>query len=69
MLPALAFPGATKRNRPNLQVGALVYCRVAGARADTEPELSCVATRGLKRDWMTGQATFGPLRGGATVRC
>ena len=28
LLPFLAFEGATKRNRPNLAVGTLVYARV-----------------------------------------
>ena len=46
MLPLLAFQGATKRNRPNLTVGALVYARVVGADRDMEPELSCQGATG-----------------------
>ncbi|WFD32181.1 exosome non-catalytic core subunit rrp40 [Malassezia sp. CBS 17886] len=46
-LPVLAFEGATRRNRPNLEVGTLVYARVVRAEPWTEPELSCVdATTG-----------------------
>lgn len=41
-LPVLAFEGATRRNRPDLKIGALVYARVVGAEPWTEPELSCV---------------------------
>lgn len=38
---SLAFDGATKRNRPNLQIGSLVYARVSKTRSDLEPELTC----------------------------
>jgi len=48
-LPVLAFEGATRRNRPNLEIGALVYARVVRAEAWTEPEISCV-------DAVTGKA-------------
>lgn len=43
LLHVLSFEGATKRNRPQLEPGALVYCRVVkgfgGGRMD--PEVSC----------------------------
>lgn len=42
LLPVLAFEGATKRNRPHLQVGDLVYGRVESAHRDLEPVLSCM---------------------------
>lgn len=48
-LPVLAFEGATRRNRPNLEIGALVYARVVRAESWTEPEISCV-------DAVTGKA-------------
>ncbi len=38
--------GATRRNRPNLQPGDLVYCRVLTASRDLEPTLSCVDATG-----------------------
>jgi exosome complex component RRP40 len=38
----LSFEGATKRSKPNLKVGALVYARVVQADRHSEPELSCV---------------------------
>ncbi|EST07053.1 Exosome complex RNA-binding protein 1/RRP40/RRP4 [Kalmanozyma brasiliensis GHG001] len=41
-LPALSFEGATKRHRPNLKIGSLVYARVVSADRFTEPELTCV---------------------------
>eukprot|EP00291_Cryptomonas_curvata_P000715 CAMPEP_0172180550 /NCGR_PEP_ID=MMETSP1050-20130122/17298_1 /TAXON_ID=233186 /ORGANISM="Cryptomonas curvata, Strain CCAP979/52" /LENGTH=219 /DNA_ID=CAMNT_0012853681 /DNA_START=208 /DNA_END=865 /DNA_ORIENTATION=+ len=63
LLPVLAFEGATKRSRPRLEVGALVYCRVTSALKDMEPELSCVSLTSNK-GWMTGGAVFGELSGG-----
>ena len=51
MLPAIAFEGATKRNRPNIPVGALVYCRVAIANKFMETELTCISVH-FKKDWV-----------------
>ena len=68
-LPTLAFNGATKRNRPRLEVGALVYARVSLANKDLEPELTCAEADGRGRGWATGEAAFGELHGGTTVRC
>jgi exosome complex component RRP40 len=61
-LSAMAFEGATKRNRPNLNVGNLVYARVMVANKDAEPELTCTSTQG-KADG------FGPLFGGYMFKC
>lgn len=40
-LPVLAFDGATKRNKPNLAVGAAVFARVSSCSKHMDPELSC----------------------------
>lgn len=69
VLPGLEFDGASKRNKPNLQVGALVYARVAVADPDMEPELSCKVLSGPKKDWVTGDCVFGELKAGLTVPC
>ncbi|EQC28508.1 hypothetical protein SDRG_13836 [Saprolegnia diclina VS20] len=64
-LGMLAFDGASKRNRPNLQPGALVYCRVLSTNQDLEPALTCEAPSHMsKKDWMTGLALYGELNGG-----
>ncbi|CAD5207348.1 unnamed protein product [Bursaphelenchus okinawaensis] len=42
LLSFLSFEGATKRNRPQLKVGSLVYAQVVMASKNVEPELSCV---------------------------
>jgi exosome complex component RRP40 len=46
VLPALAFEGATRRNRPNLNVGDLVYARVVSAPRDADPEIVCMDQTG-----------------------
>ncbi|TPX50455.1 hypothetical protein SeMB42_g02241 [Synchytrium endobioticum] len=57
-----AFEGATKRNRPMLDVGTLVYARIYQADRDIEPELECVSAITQKADG------FGELKNGFLVR-
>uniref|UniRef100_A0A8C3E2N4 Ribosomal RNA-processing protein 40 n=1 Tax=Corvus moneduloides TaxID=1196302 RepID=A0A8C3E2N4_CORMO len=45
-LSYLAFEGATKRNRPNVQVGDLVYGQFVVANKDMEPEMVCIDSSG-----------------------
>ncbi|CEP64748.1 exosome non-catalytic core subunit RRP40 LALA0_S13e02124g [Lachancea lanzarotensis] len=57
-LSYMAFPNASKKNRPTLKVGDLVYARVAKADKELEAEIECV-------DSTTGKdAGFGLLEGG-----
>ena len=67
ILPVLAFEGATKRNKPNLQPGSLVYCRVVSDYTKMmDPELSCKVEQGAglqRKDWMTDESTYGVLGG------
>jgi hypothetical protein len=46
LLPQLSFEGATKRNRPNIKAGDVVYARVAMASRDMDPILTCVDAAG-----------------------
>ncbi|CCM03551.1 uncharacterized protein FIBRA_05687 [Fibroporia radiculosa] len=62
-LDGLAFEGATKRNRPNLKVGSLLYARVSLAHKDMEPELECFDAQTRKAEG------FGELKGGFVVHC
>lgn len=62
-LDSLAFEGASKRNKPNLKVGCLVYARVSLAHKDMEPELECFDAQTRKSEG------FGELKGGFVVRC
>ncbi|KAJ3347731.1 exosome non-catalytic core subunit rrp40, partial [Kappamyces sp. JEL0680] len=41
-LDSLAFEGATKRNKPSLAIGSLVYGRITIANRDMDPEMECV---------------------------
>jgi exosome complex component RRP40 len=59
-LPSLAFENVTKRNKPNLALGALVYARVHVAHVDMETELSCVGEK------VEG---LGELSGGMMISC
>jgi exosome complex component RRP40 len=64
-LPVLAFDGATKRNKPNLAIGTLVFCRVVSVSKHLDPELSCAASSGsTSKDWVTGQSVYGELKEG-----
>ncbi|PCH40229.1 hypothetical protein WOLCODRAFT_68769 [Wolfiporia cocos MD-104 SS10] len=62
-LDGLAFEGATRRNRPNLKVGSLLYARVSLAHKDMEPELECFDAQTHKAEG------FGELKGGFVVHC
>jgi len=42
MLPQLAFEGASKKTRPVLQQGSLVYARVSLSNKHMDPEIECV---------------------------
>ncbi|XP_032411173.1 exosome complex component RRP40 isoform X2 [Xiphophorus hellerii] len=54
-LSYLAFEGATKRNRPNVQVGDLLLAQLVVANKDMEPELVCIDGSGRAN----GMGVFG----------
>jgi exosome complex component RRP40 len=58
ILPQLAFEMATKKTRPQLHHGDLVYARVCLANRHMDPELECVSPTTGKADGL------GPLVGG-----
>lgn len=58
LLPQLSFEGATRKTRPVLASGALVYARVATAHRHMDAELECVSAATGKADGL------GPLTGG-----
>lgn len=41
-LSAFAFEGATKKQKPDLQIGDVIYARLLSAHREMEPELVCV---------------------------
>ncbi|KAH8169772.1 KH domain-containing protein [Sarocladium implicatum] len=58
LLPHLSFESATKKTRPILAPGALVYARVTLAHRHMDPEIECVSSSTGKADGL------GPLNGG-----
>ncbi|KAJ3069060.1 exosome non-catalytic core subunit rrp40 [Podochytrium sp. JEL0797] len=62
-LGALSFEGATKRNKPTLEIGTLVYARVCLANKDMDPELDCINPSNGKADG------FGEMKGGFMFKC
>ncbi|EGS23139.1 uncharacterized protein CTHT_0008000 [Thermochaetoides thermophila DSM 1495] len=60
-LPHLAFESATKKTRPQLQPGQLVYARVSLANRHMDPELECVNPSTGKADGL------GPITGPGCV--
>jgi exosome complex component RRP40 len=74
-LSNLAFEGATKRNKPILRPGMVVYARIATVPKHLDTVLSCqlgphdVGQLGLtRRDWMTEEGAYGILQGGTVLR-
>ncbi|RYY77674.1 MAG: hypothetical protein EOO69_13675 [Moraxellaceae bacterium] len=55
IISRLAFEGATKRNRPELKKGDVVYARVQTAGKDIDTELTCISSSGVKKDWSSGE--------------
>lgn len=56
-----SFDGATKRNKPDLKRGHLVYARVALADKDLDCELTCLVKTGPKKDWSSGESVSFPI--------
>ena len=56
ILNKLSFEGATKRNRPDLHIGDVVYCMVSLAHRHLETELTCCTSSGIKKGWSSGEA-------------
>lgn len=60
-LDYLAFENSTRRNRPNLQIGDVVYARVVAANRDTDAAIVC-------HDPQTGKsAGYGQLKEGNII--
>lgn len=61
-LSYLAFEGATKKNRPDVSIGDLVFAKLLVAQKDFESELICVDSLGKKQK-------LGVLRDGFVINC
>lgn len=67
-LGALEFEGATKRSKPKLEIGQVIYARILKINKFSGIELSCISPF-HKKAWNTGEAFFGPFTGGYTLEC
>ena len=72
LLSNLSFEGASKRNKPQLSPGTLLYARIQSTPPAMDPTLSCILgphDAGVPRkDWMTNEGTYGELKGGTCCK-
>eukprot|EP01041_Mallomonas_annulata_P006153 gene6153-12463_t len=68
LLNRLGFEGATKRNKPELKIGDVVYCRINSAHKDVDTELTCTTAAAIKKEWSSGETVYGSLSEGVLVR-
>lgn len=62
-LNSIDFEGATRKTRPNLNVGDVVFAKVEKENKYSNVILTCKSTSN-KKGWMTGESQFGELKGG-----
>ena len=62
------FEGATKRNRPALEPGDIVYSRVLRTSINSSAILTCKSNTN-KKTWTSGEAEFIPLIEGFVFSC
>lgn len=63
ILNANEFEGATKKQKPNLNMGDLIFSRVLKVNKFDAPLLSCISPHEHK-NWASGESFFGNLKGG-----
>ena len=66
LLQYYEFEGATKRNRPILENGDLIYTRVSRSSLNSGAFLTCKSANN-KKTWSSGQAEFIPLIDGFLI--
>lgn len=67
ILNRLAFEGATKRNKPELKKGDVVYAKVISAAAELDTEITCISSSSSKREWSSGETIYGVLNQGLLI--
>ncbi|KAL4489871.1 hypothetical protein ABPG72_010770 [Tetrahymena utriculariae] len=63
LLSFYGFEGATKKNRPNLRDGSLIFCKVTEANKYMKIKVDCIHPK-IKKQWMTGESFFGQIKDG-----
>lgn len=56
ILNRLSFDGATKRNRPELKKGDVVFCLIQSCERDQDTEITCIVKSGTRKDWSSGDS-------------
>ena len=64
----LEFEGATKRNKPDLNVGDIIFCRIQISNRDMQPILTCKSPS-FNKSWVSGEALFMQLKEGYIFQC
>jgi exosome complex component RRP40 len=62
-LNSIDFEGATRKSKPNLNVGDVVFARVEKENKYSNVTLTCKSLTNSK-GWSTGESTYGELKGG-----
>ena len=62
------FEGATKRNRPHLETGSLIFAKVKSSNPCMNAVLTCSSSHN-KKSWSSGEAEYGPLQKGYLSDC
>ena len=62
-LNSIDFEGATRKTKPNLNVGDVVFARVEKENKYSNVTLTCKSLTNSK-GWSTGESTYGELKGG-----
>ena len=66
LLNNLAFEGATKKSKPNLLNGDLIFCRVEKETTYMTTILTCTSNTN-KKEWSSGESLFGQLKNGLEI--
>jgi exosome complex component RRP40 len=66
LLGSTEFEGASKKIKPNLKIGDLIFAKVIKINKYDAPILSCVSESGSK-SWSTGESYFGNLAVGKVI--
>lgn len=62
LLNTIDFEGASKKNKPNLNNGDLVFAKVYKTNKFDAPLVTCISGNG--KSWSSGEAEFGPVKSG-----
>ena len=57
------FEGASKKTKPNINIGELIFARVLKVNKFDAPILSCISQYDVK-NWASGESFFGALKNG-----